>query len=91
MEVVFEFLFAFYIELMMYVVPEEKATSKKYRFLTALIACVSMMGIGALFIWGCIWVVEDGNWFGLIPILIAVVLSIAQIMVGFVLRDRKKK
>lgn len=90
MEFVFEFLFELYLELMMYIVPEEKATSKKYRFLVVVFALVILLGVLALFIWGIV-LLEDKNLKGIIPIGIAIVLSIAQIILGFIFHDRKTK
>ena len=91
MEFVLEILLEVYMELMMLVVPEEKATSKKYRFLTILIAFLVMMGMLALFIWGCVLVFDRKNWFGLVPMLIAVILSVAQIVLGIVLTVRNER
>lgn len=89
MELLFEILFEVYIELMMYIVPEEKASSKKYRALAIIIATISMLGNLALFIWGGILLFERHNFWGLAPIAIALIWSIAQIFLGFIL-DQKK-
>lgn len=90
MEFIFEFLFEAYLELMMYIVPEEKATSKRYRFLYLIIAFIILIGVLALFIWGIV-LLERNNLKGLIPICLAIVLSIAQIVLGFIFHDRKTK
>lgn len=90
MEIIMEFFFAIYVELMMFVVPEEKATSKGYRILTIFIAMGVLLGILALFIWGGI-LIENGNKLGVIPIVIAVVLSVVQILAGMILHDKKCK
>lgn len=39
---------------MMFVVPEEKTTSKKYRTFVILVALAVLLGVIALFIWGCV-------------------------------------
>lgn len=90
MEFVFELLFEVYLELMMYIVPEEKATSKKYRFFILIIAFIILIGVLALFIWGIV-LLEDKNLKGLIPLGLAIALSIAQIVLGFVFHNRKTK
>ena len=90
MEIIFEMIFEIYIELMLYIVPEEKATSKKYRFLAALIAFIPLTGILALFVWGIV-LFERKNLKGLLPFGLAIVLSLVQIIGGFILHDRKTK
>ena len=89
MELLFEFLFEVYIELMMFIVPEEKATSKKYRAIAILIALVIIFGVLALFIWGFVLLIDYRNKLGIVPIAIAIVISIIQIVAGFILHDKK--
>lgn len=89
MELLFEFLFEVYIELMMFVVPEEKATSKKYRVIAILIALAILFGVLALFIWGFVLLIDYRNKLGIVPIAIAIVISIIQIVAGFILHDKK--
>ena len=89
MELLFEFLFEVYIELMMFIVPEEKATSKKYRAIAILIALVIVFGVLALFIWGFVLLIDYRNKLGIVPIAIAIVISIIQIVAGFILHDKK--
>ncbi|MBQ7331326.1 MAG: hypothetical protein IJW94_06010 [Oscillospiraceae bacterium] len=91
MELIFEIIFEVYVELMMYIVPEEKASSKKYRTIVILAATVILLGVFALFIWGCVLISGYNNKLGIIPILIAIVISIIQIIAGFILRDKKSK
>ena len=88
MEFLFEFIFELYLELMMFVVPEEKTTSKKYRTFVILVALAILLGVFALFIWGCV-LLERNNYLGFIPILIALVISAAQIIAGFKIQNRK--
>ncbi len=90
MEIIFEILFEIYLELMMFVVPEEKATSKKYRIITIIIATLSLFGILALFAWGIV-LIERGRLIGVLPITVAAVLSILQIVAGFILHEKKHK
>lgn len=89
MELLLEFVFDLYLELMMFIVPEEKATSRKYRVLAIIIASISLIGILALFIWGGVLVFERGNKLGIIPIVIAVILSLAQIIAGLAFHKDK--
>ena len=89
MELLFEFLFEVYIELMMYIVPEEKASSKKYRVMAILIALAVLFGVLALFIWGCVLISDYSNKLGIIPIAVAIVISIIQIIAGFILHNKK--
>ena len=86
---IFEVIFEVYVELMMYIVPEEKATSKKYRAIAILIALVIVFGVLALFIWGFVLLIDYRNKLGIVPIAIAIVISIIQIVAGFILHDKK--
>jgi len=89
METVFEFLFELYLSMMMLVVPEEKTS--KYRWVVILLGVISMFGILALFFWGYILITEHGNLFGWLPIIIAALLSLAQIIAGFYAQSKKDK
>ena len=91
MELLFEILFELYCELMMFIVPEKDASSKKYRIIAILIATAVLFGVIALFIWGIVLISDYNNKSGVIPIIIASVISIAQIIAGFVLHDKKSK
>lgn len=91
MEFLFEFIFELYLELMMFIVPEEKTTSKKYRTFVILVAMAVLLGVFALFIWGCVLISDYNNYFGFIPIMIAIVISMIQIIAGFILHDKKSK
>jgi len=85
MELIFEIIFEVYLELMMYIVPEQKASSKKYRNLAYLFALIVLFGVFALFVWGCVLITDHNNKLGMIPISIAVVISVIQIIAGFIL------
>ena len=91
MELIFEIFFEVYVELMLYIVPEEKVTSKKYRILTVFFALFVLLGVFALFIWGCVLISDYNNKLGIIPIVIAIVISIIQIIAGFILHDKNSK
>ena len=89
MELLYEIIFEIYLELMMYIVPEEKATSRKYRTIAILVATVVLLGTLSLFVWGCVLISDYNNILGIIPIIIAIVISIVQIIAGFILHDKK--
>lgn len=89
MEFLLEIVFEIYLELMMFILPEKKASTKKYRIITALVAIAVLLGVLALFIWGCVLICDYNNKLGIIPIAIAIVLSILQIVAGFVLHIKK--
>lgn len=91
MDLLFEIVFEIYVELMMYIVPEKKASSKKYRTIAIVVAAVVLFGVLALFIWGLVLLNDYNNKLGIIPIVIAIVISIIQIIAGFVLHDKKSK
>ena len=90
-EFIFEIIFEVYVELMMYIVPEEKVTSKEYRILTVFFALFVLLGVFALFIWGCVLISDYNNKLGIIPIVFAIVISIIQIIAGFILHDKNSK
>lgn len=89
MELFLEIVFEVYVELMMYIVPEEKASSKKYRTIAILVAAVILVGVLALFIWGCVLISDYDNKLGIIPIVVSIVISIIQIIAGFILHVKK--
>ena len=89
MELFLEIVFEIYLELMMYIVPEEKASSKKYRTIAIIVATMVLLGVLALFIWGCVLISDYNNKLGIIPIVIAIVISIIQIIAGLILHDKK--
>lgn len=91
MDLLFEIVFEIYVELMMYIVPEKKASSKTYRTIAILVAAVVLLGVLALFIWGLVLINDYNNKLGIIPIVIATVISIIQIIAGFILHDKKSK
>ena len=91
MDLLFEILFDVYIELMMFIVPEKHTTSKKYRYLSILIASIVLLGVLALFIWGCVLLIDYNNKLGVIPIVFAICLSIVQFVFGVIIYNKKSK
>ena len=75
---------------MMLVVPEEKATKKRYRVLAIIIALIGIAAIIASFIYGLHLIIDKNNLLGIIPVVIAVILSVAQIAAGIIIRLSKK-
>lgn len=78
------------MELMMLVVPEENRTKKRYRVLAVIIALVGIAATIASFVYGLHLIIDRDTLLGIIPIAIAVILSIAQITAGIVIRLSKK-
>ena len=72
------------MELMLLVVPEKNAGKKQIRI--AKIAAIAVVfGIFALVIWGAVLILDHNNLWGILPITVAVALSMAQIIAGIVL------
>ena len=88
---VFEFVLEIYCELMLNIVSKEKATTKKYKTIAVLIAVVGLISVFVLAIWGGLLISDYDNNLGIIPIAIAVIISVAQIIAGIVLRNKKSK
>ncbi|MBQ8748816.1 MAG: hypothetical protein IJZ14_03325 [Oscillospiraceae bacterium] len=84
MDIVIEILLEIYMELMFLVVPEKNA-SKKHIWLARIMAITVVLGIFALVIWGAVLIVDHNNLWGILPIAIAVVVSLAQIIAGIIL------
>ena len=84
MELLTEILFEVYGELMFLIIPE-KGMSKKYVIIAKAIAIFVFIGVMALALWGGILIAEYNNLIGILPISIAVVISVAQISAGIVL------
>ena len=90
MDIIFEILIEIYMELMMLVVPEEKATKKRYRVLAVIIALIGVAATIASLVYGLYLIIDNDNLLGIIPIAVAVILSISQITAGIVIRLSKK-
>ena len=88
MDFIFEILFEVYLELMMYIVPEEKVMSTMHRFLAVTVAFVVILGNLALFVWGGILIFEKKNDWGYLPFIIATILSLIQIILGVIINQK---
>ena len=89
MDIIFEIFLEIYGELMMLIIPESKWTKKKGAI--AFVAITNFIGVFALFLWGMVLLVDNGDVLGWIPIFFAAVLSAVQIGVGIYRYIRIKK
>ena len=79
-----EILLEVYGELMFLIIPE-KRMNKKCVIIAKTIAIFVFIGVIALVLWGAILISDYNNLIGIVPISIAVVISLAQIIAGIVL------
>lgn len=84
MELLAEILFEVYGELMFLIIPD-KRLNKKYVIVTKIIAVLVFIGVLSLAIWGVVLISEYNNLAGIVPISIAAVISLLQIVAGIVL------
>ena len=66
---------------------KNKAKSKILRAVAVIIAFIITVGLIALFLWGWFLTFEKDDLRGIIPMAVAVVFSLAQIIAGLLLRD----
>ena len=69
----------------MFLIIPEKRMSKKYIIISKAIAILVFIGAIALVSWGLILIADYNNLIGIVPISIAVVISLTQIIAGIVL------
>ena len=84
MDLMVEILLEIYMELMLLVIPE-KNVSKKHIRIAKILAILAVLGMLALVIWGAVLIADHQNMWGILPIAIAVMLSLAQVVAGIVL------
>ena len=84
MDVLIEILLEVYMELMFLLVPEKNIT-KKHKAIAVLLAVTVLVIVFALAIWGLTLIIEKGNWLGAIPLAVAIIISLAQIIAGMLL------
>lgn len=82
MDILFEILVELYMELMMIIVPEKDASTKKYRVIVTIIAIIGLLATFASFIFGMSLIIDHNNLLGIIPITFAVLISVLQIVMG---------
>mgnify|MGYP005946328779 CR=1 FL=1 len=85
-----EMFFDAYSELMLLVVPEFKG-SRKCEIVAVIIAILVFIGVIALAMWGGILISDYNNRCDIIPISAAIVISLAQITAGIILRIKNSK
>lgn len=90
MDILIEILLEVYMELMFLIIPEQKR-GKRHRVIAVIVAFVVMIGFMALAIWGCDLIWEKGNPLGWIPLMVAIVLSVVQIVAGIILFFKREK
>ena len=84
MELLTEILFEVYGELMFLIIPEKKM-NKKYVIAAKIVAVLVFVGVIALALWGVALISEYNKPIGILPIVIAALISLAQIIAGIVL------
>ena len=89
-EFFFEIFFEVYGELMFLIVPETKR-NMKCEIVTVVIAISVFIGVIALAVWGVVLISDYNNRCGIIPISAAIVISLAQITAGIILRIKHNK
>ena len=82
-----EILFEFYLELMLLIIPE-KNRSKKYIWISKILAVAVLLAVIALAIWGMVLISNYNNLWGIAPIGAAIVISLTQIIAGIVLYQK---
>lgn len=88
MDIIIEVLLSVYMEFMFLIVPEEKCT-KKHKIISAIVACITTFGLMALAFWGMYLIFEEGKEIGYLPLTVAILLSIAQILAGILLYNKR--
>ena len=84
MELLVEILFEIYGEFMFLIIPE-KNRSKRYIWISKIIAVAVLLAVISLAIWGSVLISDYNNMWGIVPIAIAIIISLAQIIAGIVL------
>ena len=84
MELIIEFFLELYMELMMFVVPEN-TSNKKIKVLATILALTVLAGVFALVIWGLVLIIDKNNLLGIIPLAFAIIISIIQITLGIII------
>ena len=84
MDIIVEIFLEVYMELMLLIIPKKNVT-RLHRFLAKLIAIIVLLGIFALVVYGAILWGDYGNKLGIIPIAIAIIISVVQITLGIIL------
>lgn len=84
MDIVVEILLEIYMELMLLIVPE-KNVGKKHIWIAKIVAISVALCVFALAIWGGVLIADYNNLWGIVPIAIAIMLSLTQVIAGIIL------
>ena len=87
MDFLIEFILEIYMELMMLIIPEKNVT-KKHKLIAKLFAIFVLFITLALVVWGCVLIIDYNNLLGIIPLAIALLISLLQIIFGIILYKR---
>ena len=87
MDILIEILLEVYMELMLLIVPEKNIT-KKHIIIAKIIAICVLIGLFALVLLGIYLIAEKNRLIGILPIAIAVIISVAQIVLGIVFYNK---
>lgn len=88
-EFIVEFFLDIYMELVSHLLKRERLT-RGQRVLATVLAVLVALSVLFLAFWGLYLLVEAGDLFGLVPLLIAVAVSGVQITAALVLRKKNK-
>ena len=89
MDLLIEILLDVYGELIFLIVPE-KRTNKKYIIITKIIAILVFIGVAALTLWGAFLITEHDNLIGILPISIAALISLIQVILGIIFFKKRR-
>ena len=87
MDLFVEILLDVYMELMLLVIPEERV-SRRHRIIAKVLAVLAICVVVTLVILGAVLIVDHGKMIGILPIAVAAVISVAQIVLGIVFYKR---
>jgi CHASE2 domain-containing sensor protein len=86
-DIVIEILLEIYMELMLLIVPEKRVT-KGVKTLAKILAVLMLLVVFGLVILGAILLFDYQNPWGWLPLIAAIVISVAQIVAGIIFYKR---
>ena len=90
MDILVEIFLEIYMDLMLLIVPERKRQKRHY-ILATVVAIFVTFGLLSLGVWGVYLLWEKQELLGILPLAVAIVLSVLQIATGIVLYNKKNK